>query len=256
VRRVDTEYLSLEQSGDAVVATVRDRMDDRVYQIKAKYLIGADGARSKVVDDVGLPTEGSLALAGSVNIIFEADLSKYVEHRPAVLYLIVQPGLEADGVGMGVLRTVRPWKEWMVIKGYDLSQPAPKLTETEAIQTVRDLIGDPDVSVRIKSISLWTVNNFYATRYSAGRVFCMGDAVHRHPPTNGLGSNTSIQDAYNLGWKLALVLKGKAAPSLLDSYDSERVPVGRQVVKRANDSIESYGAIFKALGMLDSKDAA
>jgi 2,4-dichlorophenol 6-monooxygenase len=254
--RFDTEYLSLEQSGDAVVATVRDRLDDRVYQIKAKYLIGADGARSKVVDDVGLPTEGSLALAGSVNIIFEADLSKYVEHRPAVLYLIVQPGLEADGVGMGVLRMVRPWKEWMVIKGYDLSQPAPKLTETEAIQTVRDLIGDPDVSVRIKSISLWTVNNFYATRYSAGRVFCMGDAVHRHPPTNGLGSNTSIQDAYNLGWKLALVLKGKAAPSLLDSYDSERVPVGRQVVKRANDSIESYGAIFKALGMLDSKDAA
>jgi 2,4-dichlorophenol 6-monooxygenase len=84
----------------------------------------------------------------------------------------------------------------------------------------------------------------------------MGDAVHRHPPTNGLGSNTSIQDAYNLAWKLALVLKDKAAPSLLESYDSERVPVGRQVVKRAIDSIESYGAIFKALGLLDSKDAA
>jgi 2,4-dichlorophenol 6-monooxygenase len=253
--RFNTEYLSLEQSGDSVVATVRDRLDDHVYQIKAKYLIGADGGRSKVVDDIGLPTEGSLALAGSVNIIFDADLSKYVVHRPAVLYLIVQPGLEADGVGMGILRMVRPWKEWMVIKGHDLSQRSV-LTEAEAIQTVRDLIGVPDLQVRIKSISLWTVNNLYATRYSAGRVFCVGDAVHRHPPTNGLGSNTSIQDAYNLAWKLALVLKGKAAPSLLDSYDLERVPVGRQVVKRANDSIESYGAIFKALGMLDSKDAA
>jgi 2-polyprenyl-6-methoxyphenol hydroxylase-like FAD-dependent oxidoreductase len=206
--RFNTEYLSLEQSGDSVVATVRDRLDDRVYQIKAKYLIGADGGRSKVVDDIGLPTEGSLALAGSVNIIFDADLSKYVVHRPAVLYLIVQPGLEADGVGMGILRMVRPWKEWMVIKGHDLSQRSV-LTEAEAIQTVRDLIGVPDLQVRIKSISLWTVNNLYATRYSAGRVFCVGDAVHRHPPTNGLGSNTSIQDAYNLAWKLALVLKGR-----------------------------------------------
>jgi 2,4-dichlorophenol 6-monooxygenase len=254
--RFDTEYLSLEQSAEGVVATVRDRLDGRTYQIKARYLIGADGARSKIVDDIGLPTEGSLALAGSINILFEADLSKYVLHRPAVLYLIVQPGFDANGVGVGVLRMIRPWKQWMAITGFDLSQPAPKLTEAEAIQTVRDLIGDDEVPVQIKSSSLWTVNNFCATRYSAGRVFCMGDAVHRHPPTNGLGSNTSIQDAYNLAWKLALVLKDKAEPSLLESYNSERVPVGRQVVKRANDSIASYGGIFEALGLLDSKDAA
>jgi len=254
--RFDTEYLSLEQSAEGVVATVRDRLDDRTYQIKAKYLIGADGARSKIVDDIGLPTEGSLALAGSINILFEADLSKYVLHRPAVLYLIVQPGLDANGVGVGVLRMIRPWKQWMAITGFDLSQPMPKLTEAEAIKTVRDLIGDDEVPVQIKSSSTWTVNNFSATRYSAGRVFCMGDAVHRHPPTNGLGSNTSIQDAYNLAWKLALVLKDKAEPSLLESYNAERVPVGRQVVKRANDSIASYGGIFEALGLLDSKDAA
>jgi 2,4-dichlorophenol 6-monooxygenase len=254
--RFDTEYLSLEQSDDAVVATVRDRLEDRIYQIKAKYLIGADGGRSKIAEDIGLPMEGSMALAGSMNIIFEADLSRYVVHRPAVLYLIVQTGLEADGVGVGVLRMVRPWKEWMAIKGYDLSQPEPDLTEAEAIQTVRNLIGDPDVPVRIKSTSLWTVNNLCATRYSSGRVFCMGDAVHRHPPTNGLGSNTSIQDAYNLAWKLAFVLNGKASPALLTSYDEERVRVGRQVVKRANDSIESYGTIFKALGLLDSQDPA
>jgi 2,4-dichlorophenol 6-monooxygenase len=254
--RFETEYLSLEQSGDGVVATVRDRLDGRIYQIKAKYLIGADGGRSKVAADVALPMAGSMALAGSINIIFEADLTQYVVHRPAVLYLVVQTGLDADGVGVGVIRMIRPWKEWMAIRGYDLSQPAPELTEAEAIQSVRDLIGDQDVPVRIKSTSLWTVNNLCATRYSAGRVFCMGDAVHRHPPTNGLGSNTSIQDAYNLAWKLALVVKGKAAPSLLDSYDSERVPVGQQVVKRANDSIESYGTIFKALGLLDSKDPA
>ena len=106
----------------------------------------------------------------------------------------------------------------------------------------------------IRSTSLWGNNKMYATRYRDGRVFCMGDAVHRHPPSNGLGSNTSIQDAYNLAWKLALVLRGQAGEGLLDSYDAERVPVGRQIVLRANQSIEEFGPIFQALGLTDTTD--
>ena len=94
----------------------------------------------------------------------------------------------------------------------------------------------------------------YATRYRDGRVFCMGDAVHRHPPSNGLGSNTSIQDAYNLAWKLALVLRGQAGEGLLESYEAERVPIGRQIVLRANQSIEEFGPIFQALGLTDTTD--
>ena len=82
----------------------------------------------------------------------------------------------------------------------------------------------------------------------------MGDACHRHPPTNGLGSNTSIQDAFNLSWKLALVLDGRADGSLLHSYDAERAPVGEQIVSRANQSIEEFGPIFEALGLLDTSD--
>lgn len=80
----------------------------------------------------------------------------------------------------------------------------------------------------------------------------MGDAVHRHPPSNGLGSNTSIQDAFNLAWKLALVLKGSATPALLESYDLERAPIGKQIVDRANKSIEEFGPIFHALGLLST----
>ena len=254
--RFDTEYLSLEQDGKGVTATVQDRLSGGTYQIRAKYLIGADGGRSKVAEDIGLPMEGSMGLAGSMNIDFDADLSKYVAHRPGVLYMMVQPGLEKGGVGIGVIRMVRPWKQWILIKGYDLNQQAPRLTDDEAIEIVHSLVGDASVPVRIKSKSLWTVNNMYATRYSAGRVFCVGDAVHRHPPNNGLGSNTSIQDSYNLAWKLALVLQGKANATLLDSYDTERVPVGRQVVTRANKSIETYLPIFTALGLLESKDPA
>ncbi|HEY6890069.1 MAG TPA: FAD-dependent monooxygenase, partial [Solirubrobacter sp.] len=112
------------------------------------------------------------------------------------------------------------------------------------------------IEVKLRSTSLWGNNKMYAKRYVEGRVYCMGDACHRHPPSNGLGSNTSIADAYNLAWKLALVLDGKAAPSLLDSYDAERAPIGKQIVLRANQSIEEFGPIFDALGLLDTTDPA
>jgi 2,4-dichlorophenol 6-monooxygenase len=118
---------------------------------------------------------------------------------------------------------------------------------------VHNLVGE-DVPVTIRSTSLWGNNRLYATRYRDRRVFCMGDAVHRHPPSNGLGSNTSVQDAYNLAWKLAYVLRGSAGPALLDTYDPERTPIGKQIVLRANKSIEEFGPIFAALGLDDTSD--
>jgi 2,4-dichlorophenol 6-monooxygenase len=251
--RFDTEYLSLVQDAEGVTATLKDRLSGETYAVRAKYMIGADGGRSKVAADIGLPMEGSMGLAGSMNIIFEADLSRYVSYRPGVLFFMVQAGMNEGGIRVAALRMVRPWKEWMAIRGYDINQPAPQLTDEEATRIVHELIGDREVPVRIKSTSLWTVNNQYATRYREGRVFCMGDAVHRHPPSNGLGSNTSIQDAYNLAWKLAFVIQGKANATLLDSYDPERVPVGRQVVARANKSLETYGPIFESLGLAGSQ---
>jgi 2,4-dichlorophenol 6-monooxygenase len=253
--RFDTEYLTLEQDADGVTATVRDRLEGAEYRIRAKYLIGADGGRSVVAEQIGLPMEGRMGVAGSLNIVLKADLSRYVAHRPSVLYWVLQPGSDIGGIGMGLVRCVRPWNEWLLVWGYDITQPPPELTDENAIQIAHDLIGDQTVPIEIKSTSLWTVNHLYATRYQSGRVFCMGDAVHRHPPSNGLGSNTSIQDAYNLAWKLALVLRGRAAPSLLDTYSDERAPIGRQIVTRANKSIEEFGPIFHALG-IDGKQSA
>jgi len=196
-------------------------------KIRAKYLLGADGSRSKVAADVGLPLEGQMAVAGSMNIFIEADLAHLVADRPSVLYWILQPGSTIGGVGMGVVRMVRPWNEWLLIWGYDIDGPEPQVDEAEARRIAHRLIGDDSVDVKIRDISLWTNNRAYMTRYSSGRVFCMGDACHRHPPNNGLGANTSIQDSYNLAWKLALVLRGAAGPALLDTYDDERAPVGR-----------------------------
>jgi 2,4-dichlorophenol 6-monooxygenase len=252
--RFDTEYLSLEQHADGVSVRVRDRVSDTRYEIVASYVIGADGGRSQLAADVGLPFEGQMDVAGSMNIVFHADLSAKVEHRPSVLYWVLQPGSDIGGIGMGLVRMVRPWDEWLIVWGYDINEPAPVLDDAAAIGIVHNLIGDDTVPVTIRSTSLWGNNKMYATRYRAGRVFCMGDAVHRHPPSNGLGSNTSVQDAFNLAWKLAFVLRGDAGPGLLDSYDAERAPIGKQIVLRANKSIEEFGPIFAALGFADTSD--
>ena len=252
--RYSQEYLSLEQDEDGVTARVLDRLTGDTYEVRAKYLIGADGGRSKVAADIALPMQGQMDVAGSMNIVFSADLSRYVAHRPSVLYWVLQPGSDVGGIGMGVVRMVRPWNEWLVIWGYDIAEPAPVLDDAAAVKIVHDLIGDDSIDVQIRATSLWSNNHLSAERYSDGRVFCAGDAVHRHPPSNGLGSNTSVQDAYNLAWKLALVLRGRADPSLLTSYSDERAPVGRQVVDRANRSIAEFGPIFGALGLLDTKD--
>jgi 2,4-dichlorophenol 6-monooxygenase len=252
--RFDTEYIGLDQDEDRVIVHLRDRLSSHEYTIRCKYLIGADGGRSQIAEDVGLPFEGEMDIAGSMNIVFHADLSAKVEHRPSVLYWVLQPGSDIGGIGMGLVRMVRPWDEWLVVWGYDIDQPPPELDDDAATRIVHNLIGDDTVPVTIRSTSLWGNNKMYATRYREGRVFCMGDATHRHPPSNGLGSNTSVQDAYNLAWKLAYVLQGKAGEGLLDSFDAERAPVGRQIVLRANKSIEEFGPIFEALGFSDTSD--
>ncbi|MFN4156244.1 MAG: FAD-dependent monooxygenase [Paracoccaceae bacterium] len=110
------------------------------------------------------------------------------------------------------------------------------------------------MQIELLSAKVWAVNNYYATKTPSGRVFCMGEAIHRHAPSNGLGSNTSIQDAFNLAWKLAMVLKGRAGERLLDSYDAERAPIAKQIVTRANKSITETGLIFKALWMAEGMD--
>ncbi len=250
--RFSTEYLSHEQDTDGVDVRVRDRLTGAVYTIRAKYLIGADGARSMVAADAGLPMEGQMDIAGSMNITFKADISAYVGHRPSVLYWVIQPGANVGGIGTGLVRMVRPWNEWLIVWGYDISEPPPVVDAQAATQIVRSLLGLPELEVEITGTSLWGNNEIYATRLQSGRVFCAGDAVHRHPPSNGLGSNTSVQDSYNLSWKLAAVLRGQAAASLLDTYSAERAPVARQIVLRANQSSREFGQFFDALGMTEA----
>ena len=252
--RMSTEYLSHEQDADGVTTTLLDRLSGREFQVQSKYLIGADGGNSLVAEHIDTPVEGQMGVGGSMNILFKADLSKYVAHRPSVLYWVMQPGADVGGIGMGLVRMIRPWNEWLIVWGYDINEPAPEVTPEFATGVARQLVGDPELEIELLSANTWTVNDAYATSLQKGRVFIMGDAAHRHPPSNGLGSNTSIQDSFNLAWKLTAVLKGQAGQALLDTYSDERAPIAKQIVTRANQSIGEFGPIFQALGMTGGTD--
>ncbi len=249
--RFQTEYVSHRQESEAVVSVLKDRLTGAEFQVRSAYLLGADGARSQVAQDIGLAYEGELGLtaAGSLNVEFTADLSPWVAHRPGDMYWFVQPGLGIRGQGIGSLRMIRPWHKWVAVWGYDLAKGPPPMDEVEATRMVHRLLGDDSIPVTIDAWSNWTINRRYAHQLSHERVFCLGDAVHCHSPMAGLGLNTSVQDAYNLSWKLAWVLQGKAAPRLLASYDKERAPVAKQIVEYAYDCGRYIADMFRSLGL-------
>ncbi|MGW5301004.1 FAD-dependent monooxygenase [Rhodococcus aetherivorans] len=239
----NTEYLDHAQDEDGVTVRFRDVRSGTVFTQRARFLLGFDGARSKIAEQIGLPFEGELARAGTAYILFNADLSKYVAHRPSILHWIVNSKAGFGEIGMGLLRAIRPWDQWIAGWGFDMANGEPDVSDDVVLEQIRTLVGDPHLDVEIVSRSFWYVNQQWAEHYQSGRVFCGGDAVHRHPPSSGLGSNTSMQDAFNLAWKIAFVVKGYAGPGLLESYSPERVPVGKQIVARANQSRKDYAGL-------------
>ncbi|MEU6578761.1 FAD-dependent monooxygenase [Streptomyces sp. NPDC046805] len=252
--RFSTELVQIRQDEDGVLATVRERTTGSEYAIRAQYVIGADGGRSNVAWELGFAFDGEAGLGAAVNVWLEADLTRYTAHRPGALYWMCQPGNDY-WVGSGTFICVKPWTEWVMLFMYDPADGDPDLSEEALLARAHTTIGDSDVNVRIKAVSRWEINHIVADEYRKGRAFLVGDAAHRHPPANGLGSNTSVQDSYNLAWKLSVVIRGHAGPELLDSYHQERQPVGRQVVDRAMKSVQDMLPISQALGFRPGQSA-
>ena len=245
--RFGWEFSHLTQDQDSVTSVVRERDAEATLTVRSQYVVGADGARSRVLGQAGLTVEGPDDLARAANIWFRADLSPYLAYRPGVLTWNVMPG-PLPPLRLGTLICHKPFTEFVLAFMYDPAQVSlDAMSEGELTERIHALVGEK-VDAEILGVAGWQVRAQIAPAYSAGRVFCMGDAVHRHPPTNGLGLNMSIADAYNLGWKLALVLAGRAGGALLDSYSAERQPVGARGVQRAITSLQEGAAVEAALG--------
>ncbi|KAF2172471.1 hypothetical protein M409DRAFT_17704 [Zasmidium cellare ATCC 36951] len=236
-----------------VVSTVRDNLTGQTYRVRSKYLFGCDGARSRVMKQLDLPLIKEPGQGLALNVLVDADLSKHMEHRKGNLHWVFTPEIEHPGWGWsGIARMVKTWHEWMFIMfpHPSFTDFAVRPSEEEYVKRMREMIGDDSIPVKILDVAKWYVNEIVAEKYSDGNIFCLGDAVHRHPPFNGLGSNTCLQDSWNLAWKLAYVERGLAGPSLLDSFSHERQPIGAGIIKRANDSFREHVPVWDALGVL------
>lgn len=231
--RFRTEMREFEQTGSNVVATVVERESGAEERIESLYMVGADGARSAIRRRLGIELEGPAAFAQQTSIYFEADLRTWSAPRPADIYYCTA----GDWIGV-----VNGSTRWLAIVRYhpELGQSRDDYSTEYCAETVRRSVGVPDVPLRVINRTFWEMAAQVARTYRGGRIFLAGDAAHRMAPTGGFGMNTGIQDAHNLAWKLAAVIKGEGGPALLDTYEEERAEIAR---RNADWSAENAGRV-------------
>ncbi|MGH3585883.1 MAG: FAD-dependent oxidoreductase, partial [Pseudonocardia sp.] len=219
--RFGTALSGFDQDENGVLADLQGNA------LHAAYLVAADGARSGVRTTLGIGRSGRGAIGEpSVNVYFHADLAEVVRGREFNLCRIEH----ADAPG--AIASVDGRRRWVFMTpGVELDRDWAAL--------LRTALGVPVPDLDVRSVLPWQAEMRVADRYSAGRVHLAGDAAHVLPPFAAMGANTGISDVHGLGWKLAAVLRGTAAPTLLDSYDAERRPAGwfvaEQSARRADD---------------------
>ena len=228
------EVVAIEQDDDGATATIRDLDSGAESSVRARYVVAADGSRSPTRARLGIEMRGHADLSRSITIYFRADCAELLRDRNQGVIYVHNPELRgffrldrSGGTGFLVINTV----------GADVTQDAAVdvqsgLTEERARQYLRTAIGT-DMPMELVNVANWRAEAMCAERLREGRVFLAGDAAHVVPPNGGFGGNAGVQDALNLAWKLAAVVKGEAGPALLDTYEAERLPLCELTVEQA-----------------------
>lgn len=229
--RFSTELLSFDPDGSGVGAVLKNRETGEHTTVRADYLIAADGPRSPVREQLRIGRSGAGDLFHNVSITFRSRaLADVLGDRRFIVCYLTNP--EAEGALLPV-DNEREWvfhAPWQPGRGETLED----FTDERCVAHIRKAVGAPDIDVEITGTAPWHAAERVADRYARGRVFLAGDSAHEMSPTGAFGSNTGIQDAHNLAWKLAAVLRGEAGPGLLDTYEAERRPVARATSERAS----------------------
>ncbi|WP_225102113.1 FAD-dependent monooxygenase [Streptomyces sp. CoH27] len=223
--RMGCELTGLRQDDDGVQATLLDPRTGSTHPLEARYVIGADGPYSTVREQLGIAMEGLDHLGAYEAVQFRASINPDVGDRKPAVYMITRPD------AAGFLSRRGHGDRWAFARGRTPDQAG--LADLEAAELAKLLAraaGVDTLSPRIERFSSFALAAMLAERYREGSGFLVGDAAHRMTPRGGTGMNTAIQDAFDLGWKLAWVLRGWAPADLLDSYETERRPVGKHNV--------------------------
>jgi 2-polyprenyl-6-methoxyphenol hydroxylase-like FAD-dependent oxidoreductase len=230
--RFGYELVSLQQRDGAAQVSLLNRSAGDMWEAQAHFVLGADGAHSVVRERSGIAMVGPDDLAEFHNVTFTAPLGDVVRaHQQRYgLNLITHPD------AAGVLTPDGPQDRWRYTREWRPGQARlVDLPETDLARLIVTAAGGASLEPRIERVGAFTFAAQIAERYRERRAFLIGDAAHRMTPRGGTGMNTAIHDAYDLGWKLAWVLRGWAELSLLDTYETERRPVGVHNVARTRN---------------------
>jgi 2-polyprenyl-6-methoxyphenol hydroxylase-like FAD-dependent oxidoreductase len=228
------EVVALDQDDDGATATVRDLDTGDESTVRARYVVAADGSRSPMRARLGIGMHGHPDLSRSITVYFKADCSDLLRDRNQGVIYVHNPELRgffridrSGGTGFLVINSVGD--DVTLDSAVDVQSG---LTEERALQYLRTAIG-ADMPMELVNVARWRAEAVCAERLRDGRVFLAGDAAHAVPPNGGFGGNAGVQDALNLAWKLAAVVKGEAGPALLDTYEAERLPLCELTVEQA-----------------------
>ncbi|MEO0795151.1 MAG: FAD-dependent monooxygenase [Verrucomicrobiota bacterium] len=229
-----------KEDGDGVQVTMRDRMTDESFSVRAKYVIGADGARSTIRENLGIATEGPGEMGQYINTYCRANYGPALAERKAILH----QSLGEDFFEFFV--TVNGHDLWLMHHHLEPEESVEDYPESRMIELIKQASGMPDIPVEIISVLPWVMSPKIALQWRIGRHILVGDAAARLSPSGGLGMNTGLQSAHNLAWKLATVIRGAAADDLLDSYEAERLPVARLTSNNSNENFHEVYAIVES----------
>ena len=225
-----TEVADIRNRPDGVTLRVRDTASGAERLVRAAYLIAADGVRSTVRGALGIPASRSEELEARLSVLFRAALWELVGGDRYAIYFITEAARSPVFVPAGLP------DRWVFATEWD-SDPAQiaSLDHSDVTAWIREAAGDQTLELQVESVAAVPFGVDLAERFRDGRAFLIGDAAHRVTPRGATGLNTAIHDGYDLGWKLAWVLRGWADDALLDSYEAERRPVAKHNVARSAD---------------------
>lgn len=244
------EMLSFEQNENNVRAVVKNRSTNKTYTIAADYMIAADGANSLVRKQLKIPTYGNSNGTNLLNIYFEMDLETVVKGREFSQFLIDTPDRT------GFLLSINNKNKWAFHLRYypEKGETLSDYPKNRLIEILHEVLGITDKKISIIKVLPWRLTVQIARYLRDNRVFIAGDAAHTMTPYLGKGANTGVQDVQNLVWKLSMVLKKQAGRSLLDTYNTERQPVGEYYATLSGEFADTNGLVKKSLMLTKGKD--
>jgi 2-polyprenyl-6-methoxyphenol hydroxylase-like FAD-dependent oxidoreductase len=222
-----TEVTDIRQHNDGV--TARLQRPDGEQVIRARFLIAADGARSRIRSSLGIGLEGEAVPGTAVSALFRADLEPALRGRWVDALMARDAGAFLFARGDKGDRT---WQLGTHLRA-DWAADDPEGLARHLVPVIRAATGLPGLSAELESVLTWTTGAYTAERLRHGRIFLAGDAAHQMPPYGGFGGNTGVQDAHNLAWKLAAACRGDASDALLDTYHTERASLVALTVAQA-----------------------